>query len=158
MILISSEFTKFYKTIFPTVFLGGNTLTLLIGIIATLTGKENNTLLIILAPLFIGSIAAFIFKHYAWRLVDEVGFDGTALQVRNNKKIVRIELNQIQSIHFSGYQPPFVEIFFKERTELGDEILFTPPYGDFPCKKHPMIQHLIDRFEKTKSQPDGVSN
>lgn len=126
-----------------------------LAIILMLFAEEKPDIEFLLTPIGLAAFGSLLFKIFLWKLADEVYFDGETILVRNKKIEERIALDQISNIHYSSYSIPIVEIFLKEKTELGDEIAFTPPFGGMlSSTKHPLIQDLIDKFKNGDNKPD----
>lgn len=92
---------------------------LMISVFIFLNDKSN--LKFALIVLLIG----IIYWFFELTSEKEIFYKGEKLFVKHKKKVIEIELEQIDNIKISGW--PFFkgEIYLKDNTELGDRIYFT---------------------------------
>jgi len=109
------------------------------------------TLASVAGGLFGYAIGYFIMKKLVWDLIDEVYDDGITLLFRNSGKEVRVSLRDIKNVSYSTMtNPPRVTLSIRYKTDLGDEISFSPPASWIPFKKNKDIEELIDRIDKAR--------
>ena len=107
--------------------------------------------LFLLAPIFIGVIAFFVFKKLIFDLVDEVWDAGDALIVRNKGQEERIALSDIMNVSYSPFvNPPRVTLSLTRPTMFGDKISFCAPVRFVPFSTSPVIDDLIKRVDAAR--------
>ena len=100
MLRISSNWTFFYKRIFPAIFIVF--LLVFIGINLFVTARSNTAFDVpfLVIPIAMMGFVFFIMKKLVFDMVDEVYDDGDALVVRNRGQEQRIQMAfQLFSLH-----------------------------------------------------------
>ena len=147
---LSSKTTFFYKRIFPIVWFGILVVVLCGGLIAGISGRRT-ALMLVLIPIFMAAFGYFMMKTLVWDLFDEVYDEGTTLLFRDGNKEVRVSLKDIKNVSYSTMtSPPRVTLSLRYRSELGNELSFSPPATWIPFKKNRDIEELIDRIDRAR--------
>lgn len=147
---ISSKVIFFYKLVFPIIWFG------FIGsfIFIALFGerqKGNPDIMLLIIPVFMAGFGYFIMRKLLFDLIDEVYDEGDSLLFKNRHKEVRIGLAEIKNVSYSPMvSPPRVTISLRTKTDLGDELSFSPPMSFIPFKKNQDIMELIDRIDQAR--------
>jgi hypothetical protein len=147
---ISSKTTFFYKLLFPIVWFGF----LGIFVLMSLFGErhaDRMDIMLFIVPVFMAVFGYFIMRKLLFDLIDEVYDEGDSLLFKNRQKEVRVGLREIKNVSYSPMvSPPRVTISLREKTELGDELSFTPILSFVPFKKNQDVIELIDRIDQTR--------
>jgi hypothetical protein len=145
---LSSKSTYFNKRIFPIILWVFIALFLCLGIYLTIT-RGGRGIAFISAPVFMSFIGFHVMKKYIWDLVDEVYDEGETLLFRNKGKEARVSLKEIRNVVYNvKSNPNRVTLTIRYRTELGEELSFSPPAGWIPFKKNADIEDLTARIDK----------
>jgi hypothetical protein len=148
---ISSHWTVFYKRIFPLFWLGF----LGLFIVSGLLGSRTNAmpLPVLLVPVAMGVIGFMMFRQFFFSPVDEVYDDGDALVVRNAGCEERVMLSNIINIGYSTMtNPARITLTLREPGSLGKNITFIPPQRFAPFYRSPIIDELIERVDRARTQ------
>ncbi len=147
---LTSQWTFFYKRVFPVFWFGFIGLFLLVAIFAS--GKKHGPdMMFFIVPIVMAVFGYFFMKHLLFDLIDEVYDEGPTLLFRNSGKEVRINLADIKNVSYTtAVNPPRVTISVRYETELGKELTFSPPTSIVPFKKNRDIVDLIDRIDRAK--------
>jgi len=128
---LSSKSIFFYKTVFPIFWFGFLGFFMLTALFAN--HKANGpdviaSVMTIVMPLIMAAFGYFIMKKMVFDLIDEVYDEGSSLLFKNGRKEVRVSLNEIKNVSYSSMvSPPRVTLSLRHKTELGDELSFSPP-------------------------------
>ena len=107
--------------------------------------------MLFVVPVGMGAFGYFIMKKLVWDLIDEVYDYGTTLLLRNRGREVRVSLKDIKNVSYSTMtSPPRVTLSIRYKTDLGDELSFSPPASWIPFKKNKDIEELIDRIDEAR--------
>ncbi|HOG89293.1 MAG TPA: hypothetical protein PLV50_02055 [Smithella sp.] len=110
-------------------------------------------MMISVSVIFMAAIGYFMMKHLVFDLMDEVYDEGFSLFFKNKGKTVRVNLSDIKNVSYTVIlNPPRVTISLRHKTELGDELSFSPPANLIPFKKNKEIVELIDRIDSARSR------
>ena len=147
---LTSKSTFFYKRIFPVIWFGFLGFFVLTSLFAS--GKENGPgIMFSVMPIFMAVFGYFIMKKLVFDLIDEVYDEGSTLLFKNKGKEVRVNLKDIKNVSYSAMMsPPRVTLSIRYKTELGDELSFSPPMSFIPFKKNSDIEKLIDRIDRAR--------
>jgi hypothetical protein len=145
---ISSQWTFFYKRIFPLFWFGF----LALFVISLLASRSNATPLPLLAvPVFIALIGFMVFRRLVFDLADEVCDDGDALIVRKAGIEERVMLRNIMNVSFTTMSnPQRVTLMLRQPGGLGKEIAFMSPRTMSLFGRSPLIDELIERVDKAR--------
>jgi hypothetical protein len=150
---LTSKTTFFHKRIFPFIWFGFLSAFLGVGLFANVSGHGPGIMFIVV-PMFMAAFGYFIMKKLVWDLFDEVFDEGTTLLFRNKGKEIRVSLRDIKNVSYSTMtNPPRVTLSIRYKTDLGDELSFSPPASWIPFKKNKDIEELIDRIDKARGYP-----
>ncbi len=150
---ISSNWTFFYKRIFPVFWFGF--LALFVGVAVFNMQRSNPFAMVpfIVVPAGMFVFGLFFMRKFVFDLVDEVWDDGDALLVKNRGHDLRIPLKDIKNVNYSPLvNPPRVTLSLRRPTALGDEITFCAPVRFIPFAASPAITDLIDRVDRARSK------
>jgi len=148
---LTSKATFFHKRIFPFIWFGFLVLFLCIGLFTNAT-RNGPSIMFLVVPMGMAVFGYFIMKKLVWDLIDEVYDEGTSLLFRNGGKEVRVSLKDIKNVSYSTMtNPPRVTLSIRYKTDLGDELTFSPPASWVPFKKNKDIERLIDRIDDARS-------
>jgi hypothetical protein len=147
---ISSKTTFFYKLVFPTVWFGFLGIFIFLSLFGERQADRMDVMLFIV-PVFMAAFGYFIMRKLLFDLIDEVYDEGDSLLFKNRRKEVRVGLGEIKNVSYSPMvSPPRVTISLRTKTDLGDELSFSPPMSVIPFKKSQDIMELIDRIDQAR--------
>lgn len=149
---VSSQWTFFYKRVFPVVWTVGLLAIFGIGLYARLSHARGNIPLpfFIVLPIMFG-FGFYFMKKFVFDLVDEVWDDGHALLVKNNGQQERIALGDIKNVNYSPLvNPPRVILSLRRPTLFGDKIAFCAPVRFVPFAGSAAIDELIERVDAAR--------
>jgi hypothetical protein len=135
---ISSRLTFWYARILPLVLFG------FVGA-WTLFWRERAPLIFFLFPGVMAVVLYFTIRLSVFPLADEVFLEEDEVIVRKNGKEIRFSVRQIMNVESSmRTNPERITLTLREDSELGREIVFSPPYRFFHFfSRHPIAQELI---------------
>lgn len=152
---ISSDFTFFYKRIFPITWLGIVALFELVGIAVLFisnTPINGKVVLFITVPVLLFVLGFYLFFNLVFHLIDEVYFDDASLLLVNRNRKTRILFSDIEEISYQTNRPQRIEvILYEEDKKLGKTLYFIPPTKLLSFQKHPDIERLFEKFKESKS-------
>jgi len=147
---LTSKATFFQKRVFPFIWFGFLGIFLCVGLFANVAGNGPGFMFIVM-PMLMAPFGYFVMKKLVWDLADEVYDDGTTLLIKNQGKEVRVSLKDIKNVSYSTMtNPPRVTLSIRYKTDLGDELSFSPPASWIPFKKNKDIEELIDRIDQAR--------
>lgn len=112
---------------------------------------SSDMAMVLISAVFMATVGYLILKHLVFDLMDEVYDEGSSLLFKNNGKSVRINLTDIKNVSYTVViNPPRVTLSLRHKTELGDEITFSPPASLIPFRKNKDIMELIDRIDRAR--------
>jgi hypothetical protein len=142
---ISSDWTFFYKRLFPLLWFGFLVVFVGIGVV------NGQGPLVVIVPIAMIGFGYFIMQKLVFDLVDEVCDDGDALVVKNRGQEQRIALADIKNVNYSPFiSPPRVTLSLRRPTVFGDQITFCAPVRLLPFSPSPVIADLIERVDHTR--------
>jgi hypothetical protein len=149
---ISSQWTFFYKRVFPVFWCGMIVLIMAVPLFAAAHSGTYLQLIPFLAvPIFMLLFGLFFMKHFVFDLVDEVWEDGDTLLVRNKGQEERINLADIKNVSCSPFNsPPRITLSLRRPTVFGDQVAFCGPVRLIPFAANPVIDELIDRVDRAR--------
>jgi len=142
---ISSEWTTFYKRIFPTMWFGFLGLFFVIALASGAFG-------FLILPSIMAAFGYLLFKKLLGGLADEVLDGGDYLVVKNKGQQERIVLRDIMNVNYVSFQNPSrVTLTLRRASMFGDEVSFVPKlrFGS-PFRKDPMVVDLIKRIDDAR--------
>lgn len=97
----------------------------------------------------------FLFRKFAWDLLDEVYDCGDSLLIRNRGEEDRIEISDIMNVSVStNMRPQRITLRLIRPSTFGSEIAFSP-YGEFtlnPLAKNGIAEDLIVRVDRASAR------
>jgi hypothetical protein len=146
---ISSQWTFFYKRIFPMFWFGFLGLFVLTAFSTSRSNAMPYPLLVV--PVVMAVLGFILFRKLIFDLVDEVWDDGDALIVKNGGVEERVPLTNIMNIGYSTMtNPPRVTLTLRDPGAFGKEITFSPPVRVLGFSRHPIIGELIERVDRAR--------
>jgi len=147
---LASKATFFHKWIFPSIWFGLLGVFLCVGLFAGISAHGPEIMLLIV-PVCMAAFGYFIMKKLVWDLIDEVYDEGSTLLFRNRGREVRVSLKDIENVSYSTMtSPPRVTLSIRYKTDLGNELSFSPPASWIPFRKNKDIEELVDRIDKAR--------
>ena len=142
---ISSDWTFFYKRVFPLLWFGFLVVFVGIGVV------NGQGPLVVIVPIAMIGFGYFIMQKLVFDLVDEVCDDGDALVVKNRGQEQRIALADIKNVNYSPFiSPPRVTLSLRRPTVFGEQITFCAPVRLVPFSQSPVIADLIERVDHAR--------
>ena len=141
--------TFYFKKFFPSLWFGF----LAFFLITSLTsGATNESMMFLIAPIFMAIFGFLFFKKLLWDLADEVYDEGESLLFRKNGKEQRVMLKDIINISYAQMSSP-ERVVLQVRSEgaIGKELAFNPPLRFNPFSKNPLITNLIGRVDRARN-------
>jgi hypothetical protein len=150
MVRISSQWTFFYKWIFPLIWFGFLAV-IVVAPFVVATKRPAPTFLIM--PAIMAFVGYAIMKRMIFGLVDDVFDAGDALVVKNRDQEERIALSDIINVNYSQFQSPArITLSLRRPSVFGDQISFFAPMRLNPFSADPTAEKLIRRIDaKRKS-------
>jgi hypothetical protein len=108
---------------------------------------------VVLLPLIVLPLVAYVIYKLFAGLADEVWDDGDALVVKRGGQEARIPLSEIVNVGYSMLiNPPRVALMLRNPTELGQEISFIPKreFTFNPMARSKLIDDLIWRVDAAR--------
>jgi len=141
--------TFYIKKLFPFIWFGFLTFFL---VIALFSGALEQSIMVVIVPIFMAFFGFFLFKKLFWILADEVYDEGDSLLVRKGDKEQRVWLKDIINVSYSHLQSP-ERIVLQSRTDgaIGKELAFIAPVRLKLFSKNPMVVELISRIDQAKN-------
>ena len=145
---LSSKTTFIYKKLFPLFWFGFLTIILCVGLLVNIKGNvPGPVIMFIVIPIGMMVVGYFFMKIFFLDLIDEVYDEGTGLLFRNKGMEFRVNLRDIKNVSYTTLvNPQRVTLSIRYRTEMGDELSFSPRSW-IPFKKNKDIVRLIDRID-----------
>ena len=148
---ISSQWTFFYKRVFPAIYFGSVLVFLAIGLFASFGGGRAPPLPFLLVPLIMLVVGYVIRKKLIFDLVDEVWDAGDALIVRNKGREERISFSDVMNVSYAYViNPPRVTLSLRGASGIAREITFCAPVRFIPFAKSAVIDDLIQRIDAAR--------
>lgn len=147
---ISSDWTFFYKKVFPVFWFGFLALFVAIGL-----GQASKDPMVLIVPLVMALFGFFLMKALVWGLVDEVVDGGTVLLVRKGDEEDSVPLANIMNVSATmNSRPPRVTLRLIRPGKFGSEVSFMPvtPFTLNPFAKNQVVEDLILRVHQARSK------
>lgn len=140
---ISSEWIWLHKKVFPVFWFGFLGIWCLFALPAVFLKLMPTFVLLVLIGM--AGFGYVIMSYLIFPLVDEAWIDGDHIFVRKGKTEVRFPIADIINVDSSKLMnPEHITLTLKNQTELGSEIVFSPPHRAWPFGKHPVAQELLN--------------
>jgi hypothetical protein len=150
---ISSQWTFFYKFIFPIVWVGFIIVFLAVAIFAPTRSGQGPPIPALIVPIIMLVIGYSIMKKFIFDLADEVWDDGDALVVKKSGQEERIALSDIKNVNYSTMSsPPRVVLSLRRPSVFGDQVAFCAPIRFVPFATSPLIDDLIERIDAARQK------
>jgi hypothetical protein len=149
---ISSQWTFYYKRLFPAIFFVG-VATGLATILAVPTRSNPPPRLFLLIFLVFAVFMYFLFRRLLIDLADEVLDGGASLLVKKGGIEERVAFSNLMNVsHTHFMNPQRVTLTLRVPGKFGKEISFIPPVRvfAFTFQKHPLVDELIDRIDRAR--------
>jgi hypothetical protein len=147
---LTSKSTFFNKRVFPAIWFGFLGFFILTSLFASGKG-DGPGIWVVIITICMAVFGYFIMKMLVFDLIDEVYDEGTTLLFKNKGIEVRVDLKDIKNVSYSTItNPPRVTLSIRYKTQLGDELSFSPPMSLIPFKKNKDIEELIDRIDRAR--------
>jgi hypothetical protein len=152
---ISSDWTFFYKRIFPIIWIGILGIVLFAMLFVVPHPDPFSFIPAIFVPLLMMVIGFVLFKKLLFDLADEVFEDGDALVVKNGSREERIAFTDIKNVGYAQFMnPPRVTLSLRRPSVFGDQVAFCAPVRIFNFASNPVIDDLIDRIDAARRKRD----
>jgi hypothetical protein len=150
---ISSQWTFFYKFIFPIVWVGFIIVFLAVAVFAPARSSQGLPIPTLIVPIIMLVIGFTIMKKFIFDLADEVWDDGDALVVKKSGQEQRIALSDIKNVNYSTMSsPPRVVLSLRRPSVFGDQVAFCAPIRFVPFATSPIIDDLINRIDAARQK------
>ena len=150
---ISSQWTFFYKFIFPIVWVGFIIVFLAVAVFAPTRSGQGFPIPALIVPIFMLVIGFTIMKKFIFDLADEVWDDGDTLVVKKSGQEERIALRDIKNVNYSTMSsPPRVVLSLRRPSLFGDQVAFCAPIRFVPFATSPIIDDLINRIDAARQK------
>jgi hypothetical protein len=151
MTRLSSNWTFFYKRVFPALFIGFLILFSAVPIYNAARFGTLPQLPFIIVPIVMVVIFYVVMKKLVFDLVDEVDDLGNALLVKNGDREDRIALADIINVNYTPLMnPPRVTLSLRKASLFGNQISFCAPVRFVPFASSPVIADLITRVDAAR--------
>ena len=138
--------------VFPIIWFGF--LAVFIGLVISI-GVVKQTIMLLIAPLFMSVLGYFLMKNLLWGVMDEVFDCGNYLVVKYKGREEKIQLNNIMNVNVNNQQrPPRVTLQLRVAGEFGKDVSFFPvtEFSLDPFKKNQLIEELIIRIDNARNK------
>ena len=153
---LSSQWTFFYKRIFPLFWFGMIAIsTSAMWLVPHGATKQGAVWMSLLPPVFMAVIGFVIFKALIFDLVDEVWLAGDHLLVRNRGDQVSVALGNVMNVSTTTMtNPPRISLMLRtESSRLGKVVTFIPAGRNgllTMFKPNPVATLLIERVDAAR--------
>ena len=150
---ISSQWTFFYKFIFPLIWFGLIIVFLIVAVVVPTRSGQALPIPALIVPIIMGVIGYSLMKKMIFDLADEVWDDGKALVVKKSGQEERIALSDIKNVNYSTMtSPPRVVLSLRRPSVFGDQVAFCAPIRFIPFATSPIIDDLIERIDVARQK------
>lgn len=154
MDVISSKQTLFLKRILPPVWIAFVAALLAMALAAIARRQPDAEPSMLIAPVAMLAVGAWLFWKFVWPLADEVADAGSFLRVRRGPVELRVPLADILNVSMSQFtNPRRVSLRLRVPGQLGDEISFIPKGTGLqfnPLARNPIAEDLIRRVDAAR--------
>lgn len=145
---ISSQWTFFYKFVFPLVWFGFIIVFLIVAVFVPARSGQSPAIPALIVPVIMLAVGYGLMKKLIFNLADEVWEDGDTLVVKKGGQEQRIALSDIKNVNYSVMtSPPCVVLSLRRSTVFGDQVAFCAPIRFIPFATSPIIDDLIERID-----------
>jgi hypothetical protein len=150
---ISSQWTFFYKYVFPVIWFGLIIVFLIVAVFVPSRSGQGLPIPALIVPIIMLVIGFVLMKKMIFDLADEVWDDGDALVVKKSGQEQRIALRDIKNVNYSTMtSPPRVVLSLRRPTVFGDQVAFCAPIRFVPFATSPIIDDLIERIDAARQK------
>lgn len=150
---ISSQWTFFYKFIFPLIWFGLIIVFLIVAVVVPTRSGQALPVPALIVPIIMGVIGYSLMKKMIFDLADEIWDDGKALVVKKSGQEERIALSDIKNVNYSTMtSPPRVVLSLRRPSVFGDQVAFCAPIRFIPFATSPIIDDLIERIDVARQK------
>jgi hypothetical protein len=145
---ISSQWTFFYKFVFPIIWFGFIIVFLIVAIFVPTRSGQGPSIPALIVPVIMLVFGYTLMKKLIFDLADEVWDDGDALVVKKSGQEQPIALSDIKNVNYSTMSsPPRVVLSLRRPSVFGDQVAFCAPIRFVPFATSPIIDDLINRID-----------
>jgi hypothetical protein len=150
---ISSQWTFFYKFVFPVIWFGFIIVFLIVAVVVPTRSGQALPIPALIVPIIMGVIGYSLMKKMIFDLADEVWDDGNALVVKKSGQDQRIALSDIKNVNYSTMtSPPRVVLSLRRPSVFGNQVAFCAPIRFIPFATSPIIDDLIERIDTARQK------
>jgi hypothetical protein len=150
---ISSQWTFFYKFVFPIIWFGFIIVFLIVAIFVPTRSGQGPSIPALIVPIIMLVIGYALMKKLIFDLADEVWDDGDTLVVKKGGQEQRIALSDIKNVNYSTMSsPPRVVLSLRRPSVFGDQVAFCAPIRFVPFATSPVIDDLINRIDVARQK------
>jgi hypothetical protein len=150
---ISSQWTFFYKFVFPIIWFGFIVVFLIVAIFVPTRSGQGPPIPALIVPIIMLVLGYTLMKKLIFDLADEVWDDGAALVVKKSGREERIALSDIKNVNYSTMSsPPRVVLSLRRPSVFGDQVAFCAPIRFLPFATSPIIDDLINRIDAARQK------
>jgi hypothetical protein len=150
---ISSQWTFFYKFIFPLIWFGFIIIFLIVAVVVPTRSGQGLPIPALIVPVIMLGVGYTLMKKLIFDLADEVWDNGDALLVKKSGQEERIALSDIKNVNYSTMSsPPRVVLSLRRPSVFGDQVAFCAPIRFIPFSTSPLIDNLIERIDAARQK------
>lgn len=148
---ISSQWTFFYKFVFPVIWVGFLIVFLIVAVFVPARSGQSPPIPALIVPVIMIAVGYALMKKLIFNLADEVWDDGDTLVVKKGGQEERIALSDIKNVNYSVMtSPPRVVLSLRRPSVFGDQVAFCAPIRFIPFASSPIIDDLIERIDAAR--------
>jgi hypothetical protein len=145
---ISSQWTFFYKFVFPVIWVSFLIVFLIVAVFVPVRSGQSPPIPALIVPVIMIGVGYTLMKKLIFNLADEVWDDGDTLVVKKGGQEQRIALSDIKNVNYSVMtSPPRVVLSLRRPSVFGDQVAFCAPIRFIPFATSPIIDDLIERID-----------
>jgi hypothetical protein len=145
---ISSQWTFFYKFVFPIIWFGFLIVFVIVAVLVPTRSGQGLPIPALIVPIIMVGVGYAMMKKLIFNLADEVWDDGNGLVVKKGGQEERIALGDIKNVNYSTMSsPPRVVLSLRRPSVFGDQVAFCAPIRFVPFATSPIIDDLIERID-----------
>jgi hypothetical protein len=155
---ISSQWTFFYKFVFPVIWVGFLIVFLIVAVFVPARSGQSPAIPALIVPVIMIGVGYALMKKLIFDLADEVWDDGDTLVVKKGGQEQRIPLSDIKNVNYSVMtSPPRVVLSLRRSSVFGDQVAFCAPIRFIPFATSPIIDDLIERIDVARRKQASSS-
>jgi hypothetical protein len=150
---ISSQWTFFYKFVFPIFWFGFIIVFLIVAVFVPTRAGQGLPIPALIVPIIMLVIGYALMKKLIFDLADEVWDDGDALVVKKSGQEQRIALSDIKNVNYSIMtSPPRVVLSLRRPSVFGEQVAFCAPIRFVPFATSPIVDDLIELIDVARQK------